>query len=162
MKMITDEQKQIFTDYILELQILKREPITQYVIDEYFKEIQQGIESSKVEWIDIDKGNGFMVVAKTATEFDYFIVDIYCKPEFRRRHLAKRAVKKYIEEHQGSYCIEFTDDNQIARLFWDNIGQLEMICKTGAKSKLYKITPAKKNKSIVDAFKKYINKQEAS
>lgn len=52
---------------------------------------------------------------------DYYIVDTYINPEYRRQNIMSEVLLDYIKTYGGKYCLFITSRNDIAKSFWKSI-----------------------------------------
>jgi len=96
--------------------------------DTSLEEITQEYESlcrkRHIWWLpltDHGKDIGFIVVGthpECHAQADYFIINAYIKPAYRRKHLMTRYVRKFVESHPGIYCLDIINKNVAAKAFW--------------------------------------------
>ena len=67
---------------------------------------------------------GFLIIGQYPEchpDADYYIVDTYINPEYRRQHIMTEVLLDYIQTYGGKYCLFITSRNNIAKSFWDSI-----------------------------------------
>ncbi|MCD7871788.1 MAG: GNAT family N-acetyltransferase, partial [Clostridiales bacterium] len=75
-------------------------------------------------WAADGKLAGFLVVCREPEchpDADYFIAQLYVRPEYRRQGYAKKAVLGFLGKHSGKYCKLMIEKNTAAYAFWDAI-----------------------------------------
>lgn len=119
----------MFSLYIRELRKIREEPVSDHEIRLMYSELLNEIQAGLSEWIEIGK-EGFFIIGKNSNCYkkcDFYIIDTYVLPEYRRKHLASTAIRKYINTHKGKYCLEIINNNFVAKAFWLNFGKLHTI-----------------------------------
>ena len=98
--------------------------------DEHIKLIcDEYINSPNVSWKNIfnDKNEivGFLLMGKDYEDdyiqSDYFILEAYVLPEWRRKGLMSERMKRYINNHPGKYAALIYTKNKNAATFWNHI-----------------------------------------
>jgi len=120
-----DERRLLFVEYCKYMRQFD-ENFTKSDADSvsYFRE---QICNPFIEWIDITCENkivGFMIIGhgiECHRNADYFIMNVYVKPEYQSRGLMTQKLKEYFREHSGVYCLDVLKNNFKALAFWNNL-----------------------------------------
>lgn len=85
------------------------------------------INSNNIEWIDVRKNGtivGFLIIGtgeECHRDADYFIMQTYIKPEYRRQGIMKNVLERYFSAHKGVYCLDIIKTNENAKKFWKSV-----------------------------------------
>lgn len=77
------------------------------------------------------------VVGLKSKPVDYFIEELYIKPQLRRQGLASGAVGRFLAEHKGTYGIYILDDNVTAKAFWFSLIKPSSFARADSLGKFY-------------------------
>lgn len=98
----------------------------EFILSEAFEDYLDRLTEENVRWYPIradDKQVGFFRIGwgiACHPDADWFIADMYVRPDYRRQGLATKAMGDYISKHTGrKYCLFIIDGNKGARAFWD-------------------------------------------
>lgn len=98
-----------------------------FTLEDSKNEIELINKNKDVQWNDIwhnGELSGFVIVGKGSAchpNADYFIIQTYIVPKFRRQGIGKQFMLEYIKNHPGVYCLDIIDRNDIAHKFWSNV-----------------------------------------
>lgn len=118
-----------YTNYIKYLYNLRNEPITDTQITESFNAMLESEREDKALIVDIND-KGFFIIGKNDNchpDFDYYIIDTYLDPKYRRQHIMQNAINNFIKNHKGSYMLFILNNNDPAHMFWKTIGMLSIM-----------------------------------
>lgn len=121
------EQKiQLYKDYAAELDdIANREPMSENKAETIANSfINESYSRWENIWADDKELAGFFIICKENgchPDADYFIAQLYIRPEYRRKGYAKKTVLEYMRKHRGTYCKFMIKKNHDAYAFWDMI-----------------------------------------
>ena len=139
------ERLQLYIDYEAELETyIDRAFKIEETHYQFMKRII-GFENN-CEWIDIKHKNkiiGFLIIGTgeyTHPDTDYFIAQADIDPTYRHKGYMTKAVKDYVDNHKGIYCMLIINTNTSAKAFW-----LKRYKELG-----YKQIPLRKLKGVVD------------
>lgn len=117
-------REQLYYDYVTELKIYN--PNLIFVDnDQIFKNYKEVAAFTDLEWIDIYAGMecvGFILLANgphCPVNYDWFIMECYIAPEFRRRNLMTDALNKLFSSHHGTFGLFILSANIVASIFWN-------------------------------------------
>jgi len=123
---ITVARRALFRDYMRELSPMLREPYDETETDECFDRLTNP-QNKDIRWIDLFRDGklaGFLAVAKDAECHpcaDWFIIQTYVAPAFRRMHIAYKAAVQFLKEHKGVFVLDIAKGNNIAHKFWAKV-----------------------------------------
>lgn len=127
-------RKTLYKKYINELYNIEGlESLNDEKLEELFYNLSNNIN---MRWIyiypDSHKTNeskytipiGFLVIGEYPEchpDADYYIVDAYIQPEYRRQNIMSEVLLDYIKTYGGKYCLFIASKNNIAKSFWNSI-----------------------------------------
>ena len=77
------------------------------------------------------------VIGLKSKPVDYFIEELYIKPQLRRQGLASGAVKRFLAEHKGTYGIYILDYNAAGKAFWFSLIKPSSFARADSLGKFY-------------------------
>jgi predicted acetyltransferase len=124
--MSAEKQRQhLYREYVDELENMRGLPASERTTSSEIKEwCKDYYENPHYTWIDIYHENqivGFLIIADKENchpDCDYFIVQSYVEPKFRKKHLMTNAVHSFVSTHKANYCLVIVNNNKFAYDFW--------------------------------------------
>lgn len=77
------------------------------------------------------------VVGLKSKPVDYFIEELYIKPQLRRQGLASEAVGRFLAEHKGTYGIYILNNNAAGKAFWFSLIKPSSFARADSLGKFY-------------------------
>lgn len=115
--------KACYINYMNELALIMQEPIS-VDPDDYIDWLVH-FEEANIYMLYKDSVQcGFLITGfgtNCCDGCDLFIMEFYIVPEFRKQGLGTAAMKNFISEHPGRYCLKVHKNNEIAQSFWSNL-----------------------------------------
>ena len=124
----------LFKNYINELYTIEG---LEQLSDEKINElIEDTVNNPYLKWIDIfpdiNKENhseysvpiGFLIIGESPEchpDTDYYIMDTYIRPDYRRKHIMSEVVIDYIKTFGGRYSLFIASKNDTAKQFWQKV-----------------------------------------
>lgn len=123
-----DNRAEMYLAYKKELSALGGQDISwnEAMAEGDLKDIEYAQEEGLANWLDIRDGKGFVIIAKgkgymTKMDCQYYIGDVYLKPEYRRQGIMTKVFKELFAENPGKYGLYIMDNNKVAHSFWSKL-----------------------------------------
>ena len=118
------ERKRLFKEYLAELAPFEHIQTSEQDFKEQWKDRSSRPFS---EWHDIKaKGKtvGFVIMGwgdNCHPDADFFVQDVYIRPEFRQQGLVRKFMENHFSKHPGIYCLLILNENTIAKMVWTKL-----------------------------------------
>lgn len=121
-------RQELYHNYLNELKMFNPNLIL-LKAEDIFKNYKEVSQFRDLEWIDIYHGVeivGFILLTNgphCPVAYDWFVMECYVDPKYRRKHLMKNAMQKVIQSHPGTFGMFILSKNKVAADFWNNFIQ---------------------------------------